>query len=84
VSFGDGQHTVRKPAGHIIIVQPEGPPVELDTLQCVHCMKHWRVRPGSGIRRGWCARCNGPVCGKQDCMQRCVPFEAKVLGEAQW
>lgn len=80
--FGDGQHTVKKPAGTIIIVG-DGPTIERDTLQCVHCMKHWVVQPGSGRRRGWCTRCNGPLCGAQECFT-CVPFIAKVEGEAPW
>jgi len=81
--FGDGRHTVRRPAGEILIVRPEGPPVSMDTLQCVHCMKHWIVQPGSGRRRGWCTNCNGPLCGGEKCFT-CVPFLKKVEGEAPW
>lgn len=79
-----GDNSVRRPAGHIIVVSPDGRPEEHDTLQCVHCMKHWRVIRGSGRRRGWCGNCGGPTCGAQDCETRCAPFEAKVLGEAPW
>ena len=82
--FGDGKDTVRQPAGHIIVVGPEGPPVSYDTLQCVHCQAHWIIQPGSGRKRGWCLKCMGPLCGKADCMARCVPFEAKVHGEQPW
>jgi hypothetical protein len=80
--FGDGEHTVRKPSGTIIIVG-DGPVVEHDTLQCVHCMKHWIVQPGSGRRRGWCTHCNGPLCGDKKCFT-CVPFMKKIEGEAKW
>lgn len=69
--------------GYIRIDNPEGPPVERDTMQCVHCMKHWIVQPGSGIRRGWCTHCNGPLCGADKCF-KCVPFEKKVEGKAPW
>jgi hypothetical protein len=48
-----------------------------ETLQCVHCGRHWQVVPGSGAKRGWCAHCNGPSCGKPQCMV-CVPAEAKL------
>ena len=49
---------------------PEG-----DTLMCVHCQKHWVIRPGSRMKRGFCLRCNGPTCGKKHCEEHCVPFE---------
>ena len=70
--------------GQIKIVQPDAPDFERDTLQCVHCMQHWMVEPGSGRRRGWCTRCSGPLCGAEECMKNCVPFEKKVYGEAPW
>ncbi len=70
--------------GHITIVDPDKPIYERDTLQCVHCQKHWIVEPGSGRQRGWCLKCNGPLCGAQKCMTECVPFEKKIYGEAPW
>lgn len=70
--------------GYIRVDEPEGPPREYDTMQCSHCMKHWRVIPGSGQHRGWCLKCNGPLCGAQKCMTECVPFLKKVEGEAPW
>lgn len=48
-----------------------------DTIQCVHCGKHWIPKPGSGKVRGWCVSCNGASCGDTRCMD-CVPFEAKL------
>jgi len=77
------EHTVigrtghRGPAGHFDIVGPllEGQVPEGETLMCAHCQKHWRLQPGSGMERGWCARCNGPTCGKKHCETTCVPFE---------
>lgn len=50
-----------------------------DTLQCVHlCQQHWIVTPGSGIERGWCSYCNGPVCGQEACMAECKPWEKSL------
>lgn len=45
-----------------------------DTLQCVHCGGHWMPVPGSGRRRGWCYRCDGPLCGHDVCFT-CIPEE---------
>lgn len=50
------------------------------TLQCVHCNAHWDVQPGSGIVRGFCLKCMGPVCGPK-CVE-CRPFE-KWLEEVE-
>lgn len=58
-------------AGYMSIVDPESPIVEADTLQCVHCGRHWKMKPGSGNVRGFCFNCNGPVCGPK-CAE-CVP-----------
>ncbi len=69
------EHTTRKPKGYFSIVGPLGMEDEGETLMCVHCQMHWRVKPGSGTKRGYCMRCNGPTCGKKPCEKRCVPFE---------
>jgi hypothetical protein len=63
------------PAGYIIIkdLQSDKVLLEADTLQCVHCGGHFPVRPGSGKIRGFCTRCNGPVCGPG--CKECVPTE---------
>ena len=65
--------------GYLIITGPEGT-LERDTLQCVHCNKHWIVQPGSGKIRGWCTLCMGTTCGGSACAV-CIPFEKKL--EAQ-
>ena len=64
-------------AGHIIIVSPDRPIEEHDTLQCVHCDGHWVVDPGSGRQRGWCMNCGGPHCGAKGCWE-CIPFTRKI------
>lgn len=61
--------SVRNPHGNVLI---DGVTVA-DTLQCVHCNAHWIVRTGSGITRGFCTRCMGPVCGPR--CATCRPFE---------
>ena len=64
-----------KPSGVGIITDPEArrENVEVPTYQCVHCGRHWIPEPGSGKKRGWCMRCNGPVCGPA--CERCIPQE---------
>lgn len=59
-----------KEAGYIV---DDGNIVIATTLQCVHCGCHWVPQPGSKIVRGYCTRCNGPVCGKG--CEECVPQE---------
>ena len=80
------KHSVIKPAGVGILVDPEhGSEVHTDFLQCVHCQGVWPVRPGSGKVRGFCLKCNGPICGPQchDCIgpweKRLEMFEAGKL-----
>jgi hypothetical protein len=64
--------SVRRPAGFIVL----GSEVVADTLQCVHCGAHWISQAGSGIVRGFCRNCMGPVCGPKCAV--CVPFERKL------
>lgn len=62
-------------AGFIVVNDPgsDKPVLEAATLQCVHCGGHWVPRKGSGIVRGFCLNCNGPICG-HGCA-KCVPVE---------
>ena len=71
-------NSVRRPAGYVEITDPIAGNQGGDTLQCDHCQKHWIVQPGSGMKRGFCLKCNGPTCGKQRCETRCVPFEKEL------
>lgn len=65
----------RREAGTIIISDPgsDKPILEVATIQCVHCGRHWVPSPGSGRTRGFCMNCSGYICGP-DC-QNCVPTE---------
>jgi hypothetical protein len=67
-----------KEAGRITLSDPEKdkPLLEVATLQCCHCGKHWAPRPGSGIIRGFCTRCMGPVCGPG--CAKCVSIEQEL------
>ena len=69
---------MRRQAGEITISDPgSDKPLSTEaTLQCVHCGRHFRLQPGSGRVRGFCSRCNGPVCGP-DCAE-CVPAEQQL------
>lgn len=62
-------------AGYIIISDPgaDKPLQEASTVQCVHCGGHFIPKPGSGIVRGFCCNCGGPICGPG--CQACVPTE---------
>lgn len=73
----------RNTSGYSIITDPyTGAVDEGETLSCCHCQFTWIVKPGSGAKRGWCFRCNKPVCGKQGCLEHCTPFE-KALEEME-
>jgi hypothetical protein len=67
--------TLKRAAGYVTIIDPgsDKPIMEADTLQCVHCSQHWWPQPGSGIVRGLCYACNGPICGPG--CAKCVPTE---------
>jgi hypothetical protein len=70
------------PDGYVIIVAPDAPTVERDTLQCVHCGKHWMVVKGSGRTRGFCMKCNGVHCGGQQLLGVPSMGEGRERGEA--
>lgn len=61
--------------GLFVVSDPgaDKPLLEQRTVQCVHCGGHYHPSPGSGRVRGFCANCNGPVCGPG--CAACVPLE---------
>lgn len=63
---------VSKPSGFILL---DGQ-VVADTIQCVHCGRHFIMIKGSGKERGFCLKCNGIICGRK-CIE-CIPFEKKL------
>lgn len=62
-------------AGEITIADPgsDKPLLVVATMMCCHCGRHIPYRPGSGVVRGWCQRCNGMTCGPQ--CEACRPTE---------
>jgi hypothetical protein len=72
------QHTVARPHGTIIISDPDAPhEIQRDVLMCVHCQEMWVVSPGSGRQRGYCLKCNGPICGPK-CAECQGPLEKRI------
>lgn len=63
----------KKPSGAIIV---DGMHIA-DTVRCVHCSHNWIPIKGSGITRGWCTNCNGPLCGSHECFE-CKDFRKKL------
>lgn len=71
-----------KIAGVEIFTEIDGRVLEIDMKKCCHCGSYWRVIKGSGIQRGHCTRCDGPVCGPA-CFDTCYPHEQQLLDEAK-
>lgn len=86
---------MRNPHGTAIIVDPNAPVRELDTITCAHCQRIVFIKPGL-VRQGFdagspdnpdtehdpggfCRVCMSPVCGPCCDDGRCVPFEVKLL-----
>lgn len=69
-------------SGYIITADKNGNKLELETRQCKHCQFTWVYQPGSGIRRGYCMRCNGIVCMEEDCVKNytCVTLRNWIEG----
>lgn len=62
-----------------LITTPHGgdKAIRQGTLSCVHCQQTWVHQPGSGKIRGFCTRCNGPICSAE-CAEKCVPLEQMI------
>lgn len=83
--------SVKKPSG-VLITTPEegGPEVQVDTVQCVHCGRHWvwerAVLEAMKGELGFCQRCGGITCGAA--CQACVPQEQQLenieAGRPDW
>ena len=83
-----------KPQGYAIIVDPDAPTREFDTITCCHCQRIVFLKPGA-VRRGFdagdpanpcpdddpggfCRMCMQPTCGPCADKGECVPFERKL------
>lgn len=72
-------HLVKRPSGEFVERSLDGKIIaEGQTLTCTHCGRIFQVKPGSGIKRGWCFRCGGPTCGSKACTERCIPYERQM------
>lgn len=76
----DLSEPIRNPAGNIRIIPHDGSKEQQgDTLQCCHCGAVWMPVPGSGKRRGYCAKHAGPLCGQDACIAMgCRSYEQYI------
>lgn len=56
-----------KPSANFTSFTGDGVKIEGECRQCVHCMYTWEYRPGSGTVRGYCVKCDGFLCARQEC-----------------
>lgn len=79
VSVGTFDASLCRPSG-LLIEEPldGGPKIYRDTYRCRHCQRHWVHTKEKARKRGFCWRCCGPVCGKDDCAGECIPYEARM------
>ena len=64
--------------GYVSLTSPGERLREANSYLCCHCQRMVIVRPGSGRVRSWCLNCSAGTCGGKGCVERCIPFEAKV------
>ena len=83
-----------RPLRYSILTAPDAPPLERDTITCVHCQRIVHVKPGTGAtvyllwvpaESRWveemgamCAKCNAPVCLPCCDLGVCVPWERQL------
>ena len=74
---------MRNAGGYLIVVDPERPTHEQDTFTCIHCNKIVLVK-GTVTDFAWCRKCMKPVCEKEICQDRCLPWERQLeISEAR-
>lgn len=56
-----------KPSAYFVTYDGDGNKIEGEQEQCCHCQYTWTPQPGSGIRRGYCLRCDAHLCGRDEC-----------------
>lgn len=61
--------------GYAVIVGPDAPTKEWDTITCAHCNRIVRCRTDPG---GFCRCCMKPLCGPCADKGVCTPFEARL------
>jgi hypothetical protein len=73
---------MRRPQGYAIIVSPDAPVKEFDTITCAHCQRIVFLRPTPDGKLqdqgGFCRVCMRAVCGPCADLGACTPFEKKL------
>lgn len=82
-----------RPGGYAIIVDPEAPTIEFDTVTCNHCQQVVRVKAGSAMTvyymrnaagvlveeaGAFCRLCMAPICLNCHARGVCVPWEKQM------
>jgi hypothetical protein len=71
-----------KPGNYFVTADAAGRKVEGEGRQCCHCQFSWEYHPGSGERRGYCARHDGWLCARPICAQLQAKMLAKFPGQS--
>ena|SRR5689334_2782852 len=77
-------HGEHKASAYSLRYTGDGYRVEEEYRQCCHCQYVWVYRPGSGIRRGYCHKHDGWLCGRDACIdeqKRLVADYERVTGK---
>ena len=61
--------------GYLLTQSIYGEQTERATYHCCHCQRAVIMMPGSGRQRGFCFHCMQPNCGRQKCVDTCMPWE---------
>jgi hypothetical protein len=67
-----------KPGSYYVTADANGKKIEGEGRICCHCQFCWEYRPGSGIRRGYCLRHDGWLCGRPTCTMQQASMRAQV------
>lgn len=76
-----------KPSGYTVSFTRDGRKIEGETRQCVHCQFTWAYGEPHAIAeldaflghptlRGFCTRCHGFLCGRQQCIEQQLRIKA--------
>lgn len=85
---------MRRPGGYAVVVDPDRPLVERDTIGCGHCQAIVFVKPGTGATTylifepqtwrwreepgAFCRVCMRPICLACHGVGRCTPWERRM------
>jgi len=71
---------MRRPQGYSIVVEPDKPNAEQDTITCIHCNGIVFVDAGKDPSDlgGFCMMCHRNICATCAATGKCDPFEKKL------